>query len=207
MRIILLGPPGSGKGTQAEVLCKEWKVPKVSTGDMLRNGVRCQTPLGLEAKEFMDRGDLVPDSLMTKMVLARLLEDDCVSGFLLDGYPRTIQQAESLREFLEKAGVELDGVVSLEVNEDELIGRMMGRGRSDDSEGIIRARLEVYRDSTEPLIQYFRKCGKIVEVDGMGRVEDITERISLSVVDMTQEGTSAQETGETGVPGPRKVNE
>ncbi len=202
MRIILLGPPGSGKGTQAEVLGKEWKVPQVSTGDMLRSGVRHQTLLGMEAKKFMDRGDLVPDSLMTKMVRARLLEDDCAGGFLLDGYPRTIQQAESLREFLAKAEVELDGVVTLEVKEDELIGRMMGRGRSDDSEEIIRARLKVYRDSTEPLIQYFRKCGKVFEVDGMGCVEDITERISLSVGNMTQEGTSAQETGGIGSPGP-----
>jgi adenylate kinase len=161
----------------------------------------------MEAKKFMDRGDLVPDSLMTKMVQARLLEDDCASGFLLDGYPRTIQQAESLREFLANAEVELDGVVTLEVKEDELIGRMMGRGRSDDSEEIIRARLKVYRDSTEPLIQYFRKCGKVFEVDGMGRVEDITERISLSVGNMTQEGTSAQETGGIGFPGPSEVNE
>lgn len=198
MRIVLLGPPGSGKGTQAGFLCEEWKVPNISTGEMLREAVLCQTPIGLEAKKFMDRGDLIPDALMTWMVRERLLQNDCSGGFLLDGYPRTIHQAESLGDILREAGWVLDCVVSLEVSEDELTQRMMGRGRVDDSEEVIRTRLRVYRAETEPLIQYFRERGKLIEIDGTGNVEDITKRISSASTGAGREGASAQQTGTSG---------
>ena len=198
MRIVLLGPPGSGKGTQAGFLCEEWKVPNISTGEMLREAVLCQTPIGLEAKKFMDRGDLIPDALMTWMVRERLLQNDCSGGFLLDGYPRTIHQAESLGDILREAGWVLDCVVSLEVSEDELTQRMMGRGRVDDNEEVIRTRLRVYRAETEPLIQYFRERGKLIEIDGMGNIEDITKRISSASAGVGREGASAQQTGTSG---------
>ena len=198
MRIVLLGPPGSGKGTQAGFLCKEWKVPNISTGEMLREAVLCQTPIGLEAKKFMDRGDLIPDALMTWMVRERLLQNDCSGGFLLDGYPRTIHQAESLGDILREAGWVLDCVVSLEVSEDELTQRMMGRGRVDDSEEVIRTRLRVYRAETAPLIQYFRERGKLIEIDGTGNVEDITKRISSALAGAGREGASAQQTRTSG---------
>jgi adenylate kinase len=198
MRIVLLGPPGSGKGTQAELLCGEWKVPNISTGEMLRESVLHQNPIGLEAKKFMDRGDLIPDALMTRIVRERFSQNDCSGGFLLDGYPRTIHQAESLGDILREAGWELDGVVSLEVSEDELIRRMMGRGRADDSEEVIRIRLRVYRAETAPLIQYFRERGKLTEVDGTGSVEDITKRISSALAGAGREEASAQQTGASG---------
>ena len=139
----------------------------------------------MQARDFMDRGDLVPDGLMTRIVEERLLQKDCAAGFVLDGFPRTIAQAEALEAVLRDRGDGIDAVASLRVEEEELVRRMAGRGRDDDSEAVIRNRLEVYRRETEPLVRYFRERGKLIEIDGMGRAEDITERIRSAVADVT----------------------
>jgi adenylate kinase len=139
----------------------------------------------MKARDFMDRGELVSDGLMTRIVEERLSQKDCAAGFVLDGFPRTIAQAEALEAFLRARGDGIDAVASLRVEEEELVRRMAGRGRDDDSEAVIRNRLEVYRRETEPLVRYFRERGKLIEIDGMGRAEDITERIRSAVADVT----------------------
>jgi len=197
MRIVLFGPPGSGKGTQAELLRKAWGLPQISTGDMLREAVRRKTPMGEEARKHMERGELVPDAVMTRAVEERLSRKDCARGFILDGYPRTLAQAQALETFLRGRGQALDAVVSLRVEEEEVIARMTGRGRSDDSEAVIRHRLQVYRRITEPLVRYYRELGKLVEVDGQGPVEEITRRIGAAVASfrtLTPAGTSGSRT-------------
>lgn len=181
MRIILFGPPGSGKGTQAARLCKAWGLPQISTGDMLREAVRGGTPTGRKAKEYMDRGALVPDEVMTRVVEERLSQADCAGGFLLDGFPRTLAQARALEESLSKRGQAVDAVVSLLVEEEEVVRRMAGRGRDDDSEEVIRNRLKVFQKETEPLTRFYRDCGKLLEVPGVGTVEEITERIQTAL--------------------------
>lgn len=181
MRIILFGPPGSGKGTQAARLCKAWGLPQISTGDMLREAVRRGTPTGREAKEYMDRGALVPDEVMTRVVEERLSQADCAGGFLLDGFPRTLAQARALEESLSKRGQAVDAVVSLLVEEEEVVRRMAGRGRDDDSEEVIRNRLKVFRKETEPLTRFYQARGKLLEVLGVGTVEEITERIQAAL--------------------------
>lgn len=188
VRIILFGPPGSGKGTQAESLCAGWGLPKISTGEILRDAIRIGSPTGAQARDLVDRGELVPDGLMTRIVDERLSQKDCAAGFVLDGFPRTIAQAETLEAFLRDRGDRIDAVASLRVEEEELVRRMADRGRDDDSEAVIRNRLEVYRRETEPLVLYFRKCEKLIEIDGMGRAEDITERIRSAVADVRGDG-------------------
>ncbi|MBI2880964.1 MAG: adenylate kinase [Candidatus Tectomicrobia bacterium] len=190
MRIILFGPPGSGKGTQAARLCKAWGLPQVSTGDMLREAVRGGTPTGRKAKEYMDRGALVPDEVMTRVVEERLSQADCAGGFLLDGFPRTLAQARALEESLNKRGQAVDAVVSLLVEEEEVVRRMAGRGRDDDSEKVIRNRLKVFRKETEPLTRFYRDRGKLLEVPGVGTVEEITERIQTALAGFMTENAS-----------------
>jgi adenylate kinase len=190
VRIILFGPPGSGKGTQAESLCGGWGLPQISTGDILREAIRIGSPTGMKARDFMDRGELVSDGLMTRIVEERLSQKDCAAGFVLDGFPRTIAQAEALEAFLRARGDGIDAVASLRVEEEELVRRMADRGRDDDSEAVIRNRLDVYRRETEPLVRYFRERGKLIEIDGMGRAEDITERIRSAVADVTETDAS-----------------
>jgi adenylate kinase len=173
---VLLGRQGAGKGTQSTRLADHYGVIHVSTGDMFRTQATQGTAFGLEAKRYMDAGDLVPDSVTVEMVRARLGDDDAIKGFLLDGFPRTISQAESLEAILEERGEELDAVIELQVPEDELVARLLARGRSDDTEDVIRRRQQVYRDETSPLLEHYSE--KLVSVDAVGSVEEITDRVT-----------------------------
>ena len=155
MRLVLLGPPGAGKGTQAAILSDKLGVPHISTGDLFRANIGEGTPLGVEAKQYIDAGKLVPTDVTARMVASRLAEADTANGFLLDGFPRTVEQAELLKDILADAGVSLDGVVEFRVSEDVVVERMLARGRADDNEVPIRTRLGVYRDETAPLIEYY----------------------------------------------------
>lgn len=181
MNLILLGAPGSGKGTQASRLIEKNKLAHISTGDMLRAAVSAQTPLGVEAKKFMDAGELVPDAVVIGLVEERLQADDTENGFILDGFPRTTAQAEALGALTQRLNKGLKAVVYLEVDEEELVQRLLGRGRADDNEETIRNRLNVYRTSTEPLIAYYDKIGLLKKVAGMGTMEEITGRINAAV--------------------------
>ncbi len=188
MRLILMGPPGAGKGTQAKVVADHFGVPAISTGDIFRANVSEGTPLGVEAKRFMDAGDYVPDEVTNRMVRNRIDESDAQPGFLLDGYPRTLAQVEELDGMIAFTGHSLDAVVVLTVDEDEIVGRLLQRaeveGRADDTEDVIRKRQQIYSEQTEPLIEVYRDRGILIEVDGMGEVDDVTHRIfeALDVV-------------------------
>src|ERR1700759_510205 len=181
MRLILMGPPGAGKGTQAKVVAARFDIPAISTGDIFRKNVSEGTDLGVKAKQYMDAGEYVPDEITNLMVRNRIDEPDAEPGFLLDGYPRTLQQVEELDGMIKYTGHELDAVVCLTVDPEELVQRLLARaetdGRTDDSEDVIRRRQEVYAEQTEPLIDVYRKRGLLVEVDGMGDVEEITQRV------------------------------
>src|SRR5512139_945196 len=181
MRLILMGPPGAGKGTQAKVISGRLGVPAVSTGDIFRANVSEGTPLGLEAKRYMDAGDYVPDEVTNGMVRDRLARADATRGFLLDGYPRTVAQVEELDSMLADAGTSLDAVVVLTVNDDELVQRLLYRaeteGRTDDTESVIRHRQDVYNEQTAPLLEVYAERGLLVEVDGMGVVDEVSDRI------------------------------
>lgn len=171
MRIVLLGPPGAGKGTQAALLSEALGIPHISTGDLFRANIGQQTELGIEAKKYIDEGHLVPTDVTNRMVEARLAEPDAAHGFLLDGYPRSVEQGEALDTMLDKAGIKLDAVVNFSVDEDTVIERMLDRGRADDTEDVIRTRLAVYRQETEPVIAYYGD--KINTIEATGSVEDI----------------------------------
>ena len=181
MRLILMGPPGAGKGTQAKIISGRLGVPAISTGDIFRANVSEGTPLGLEAKRYMDAGDYVPDAVTNAMVRDRLAQDDTNEGFLLDGYPRTVAQVEELDVMLADAGRSLDAVVVLTVQQEELVQRLLHRaeveGRADDTEEVIRHRQEVYIEQTAPLIEVYAGRGLLVEVDGMGTVDEVTDRV------------------------------
>lgn len=174
MRIVLLGPPGAGKGTQATILSEKLGVPHISTGDLFRANIGQGTPLGIEAKQYLDAGDLVPSELTNRMVQARLSEADAGAGFLLDGFPRTIDQAVALESILEGLGVALDAVLEFQVDEDVVVERMLARGREDDKEDVIRNRLRVYRDETKPLLDHYRALE--VSVDAVGEVDEVNAR-------------------------------
>ena len=185
MRIVLLGPPGAGKGTQAEVIAERLGVPAISTGDIFRANVSGQTELGMKAKKYMDAGDLVPDEITVAMVKERLAEGDAEGGFLLDGFPRTIAQAEQLSESLRELGYGLDCVLELVVDEEELVRRLSSRRtmvdgewvqRSDDEPETIRRRLQVYREQTAPLSGWYETAGLLRRIDALGAVEEITGR-------------------------------
>jgi len=181
MRIVLLGPPGAGKGTQAARVACRFDAPHVATGDIFRANVAEGTELGRAAQEYMDRGDLVPDDVVIAMVMERLAERDCQSGFVLDGFPRTVNQAEALDRQLADLGSPLHAVLCFEAAEEELLRRLAGRAaaqhRADDAEQTIRHRLEVFADKTRPLIDYYRHRRLLTMVDGVGKVEEITGRI------------------------------
>lgn len=176
-----MGPPGAGKGTQAKVVSGRLGIPTISTGDIFRANVSEGTPLGLEAKRYMDAGDYVPDEVTNGMVRDRLAQSDASNGFLLDGYPRTVAQVEELDSMLADAGTSLDAVVVLTVNDEELVQRLLNRaeteGRSDDSEEVIRHRQDVYNQQTAPLLAVYADRGLLVEVDGMGGVDEVSDRI------------------------------
>ncbi|MEL4154081.1 adenylate kinase [Corynebacterium bovis] len=174
MRLVLLGPPGAGKGTQAAILSDALSIPHVSTGDLFRDNISRETELGREAQQYMDAGRFVPTSVTANMVRTRLGQDDAAKGFLLDGFPRTIEQAEILRDMLAEKGESLDAVVNYTVSEDVVVERMLARGRKDDNEEVIRTRLQVYRDETAPLIDFYRELDLLVDVDAEGTVEDIS---------------------------------
>ena len=176
-RVVLLGPPGAGKGTQGQVLCQHLGVPSISTGDMLREAVAAGTPLGNKVQGIMASGALVDDATMADVVRDRLAKPDAGRGYLLDGYPRTLPQAETLAGILQDAGRELDAVLLVEVPEDELVRRALLRGRADDTEEVIRERLRVYREKTAPLIGYYRERGLLRVIDGNRPIEDVTARM------------------------------
>jgi len=188
VRLILMGPPGAGKGTQAKVVAEHFGIPAISTGDIFRANVSKGTPLGKKAQEYMDAGEYVPDEVTNLMVRARIDEPDAERGFLLDGYPRTLDQVEELDGMIAFTGHRLDAVVVLTVEADEIVDRLLQRaeveGRADDTEDVVRRRQEVYGEQTEPLIDVYRRRGIVHEIDGMGVVEDVTKRIfdALDVV-------------------------
>ncbi len=180
-RLLLLGPPGAGKGTQAQGLVDSLGIPQVSTGDMLRAAVAAGSEVGQQAKAFMDAGKLVTDEIVIGVAEERLRQDDAKDGFILDGFPRTVAQAEALDGLLEKLGVALERCVAMTVDEDELVGRLLKRaeieGRADDNEASIRVRMKEYREKTEPLVDYYRQRGVLAEVSGEGTIEAVAQRI------------------------------
>lgn len=174
MRIVLLGAPGSGKGTQAALLVELLKLPHISTGELLRSAVASGTELGRQAKVVMDRGELVSDDIMLGLIEERLSQDDTRGGFILDGYPRTLAQADQLAEIVVGMEAELDGVLYLKVPEAVLVERILGRQRADDKEDVIRQRLLVYRRQTQPLVEYYEQRGQLLPIDGDRLIEEIT---------------------------------
>ena len=183
MRLIIMGPPGAGKGTQAQILVERYGIPQLSTGDILRSAIEAQTPMGLEAKAIMARGDLVPDEVVCGIVSERLDDGDASKGFVLDGFPRTIAQAEALDEILQERGITLDAVLVLDVDAEALIERIKeraaesGGARADDNVEVLRNRLAVYAEQTEPLIAYYKKQGNLKNVDGMASIDEVTRSI------------------------------
>ena len=174
-RLVLVGPPGAGKGTQAGTLSDKLGVPHISTGDLFRAHIGNGTELGRSVQSILDEGKLVPDEITNEMVRERLAESDTHNGFILDGFPRNIAQAEVLAEILAAGGAKLDAVVEFQIDEDVVVGRLLGRGRTDDNEEVIRHRQHVYRSETEPLLNFYRDI--LVTVDAVGEVEEVTGRV------------------------------
>ncbi|MBP3888700.1 MAG: adenylate kinase [Cellulosilyticum sp.] len=212
MRLILLGAPGAGKGTQAEMLTKLYDIPCISTGNIFREHISKNTELGQKAKAYMDEGKLVPDSLVIELVKSRITQDDCKNGMIFDGFPRTIPQAEALDVMLKELNIPIDFVVNVEVADELIIERMAGRTvcpscgasyhkvnkpskvsgkcdlcsadliqREDDKAETVKKRLDVYHEQTEPLIEYYRGQGKLVDVDGVGAVEEVRDRVKTAL--------------------------
>lgn len=180
-RILLIGPPGAGKGTQAARISAERGVPAISTGDIFRANVKDETPLGVTAKKYMDAGEYVPDDVTNEMVADRLAADDVRNGFLLDGYPRTTAQVGELDRILASHGTQLDAVIELQADTDEVVSRLLARareqGRADDTEDVIRHRLDVYEEQTAPLTKEYERRGLLRSVDGLGEIDTVTHRV------------------------------
>lgn len=194
MRIVILGAPGSGKGTQAALLHQRLNVPHISTGALLRAAVKKRTPLGLQAKEILDEGELMPDELMLQLIEERLAKDDTETGFLLDGYPRNLAQAEALDGLLERLGRPVQEAIQIDVDPKRILARIARRaqqeGRSDDSEDVFRHRMEVYEEHTAPVAEYYAERGLLTRVLGHGSIEDV-HRLILSVLDVVPAGEPA----------------
>jgi len=175
VRVVLLGPPGAGKGTQAVKLAEKLGIPQISTGDLFRRNIDRGTELGLEAKRYLDAGDLVPSELTNALVDRRLDESDAADGFILDGYPRSVDQAQALDRMLDARGTRLDAVLEFRVSEEELFKRLKDRGRADDTEEVIHNRMQVYRDETEPLLEYYSH-NNLQTVDAVGGLDEVFAR-------------------------------
>jgi adenylate kinase len=195
MRVVFLGPPGSGKGTQAKLLAERLKVPAISTGDILRAAVRERTPLGLQAQAIMEKGELVSDALIVALIRDRIAERDARDGFILDGFPRTLEQGRAFDTMLAEGGESLSAVVNFEVPEAVLVERMLGRakaeGRADDRPETIRERLRVYREKTEPLAGFYREKGVLADVNGVGAVADVAARLDEALASVRRAGGAA----------------
>ena len=174
MRVVLLGPPGAGKGTQAQKLAEKLEIPQISTGELFRHNIDNGTKLGLEAKRYLDAGDLVPSDLTNQLVDNRLDEPDAANGFILDGYPRSLEQAKALHEMLQRRGTDIDAVLEFRVSQEELFQRLKGRGRADDTDDVILNRMKVYRDETAPLLEYYHR--ELKTVDAVGTVDEVFAR-------------------------------
>lgn len=195
-RMLIIGPPGSGKGTQAERISDRLGVVAISTGDIFRANVKGETPLGLEAKKYMDAGDFVPDSVTNRMVRDRLGQDDVAEGFLLDGYPRTVAQVDELDQILSESGTRLDVVLQLTADDEELVTRLLGRaletGRSDDNDTVIRHRLDLYHEQTEAVVGKYAERGILRRVDGIGAIDEVTDRVMAAIAEaVADEAASA----------------
>ncbi len=181
MRLLIMGPPGAGKGTQAQRVAEHYEIPAISTGDIFRAMKTSDTPLARQLRAIMDSGGYVSDEITNAIVAERLTESDCAAGFLLDGYPRTLQQVDSLDDFLASSGQSLDAVISLLADVDEVVDRLLKRaeieGRSDDTADTIRRRQAIFAQETEPLLEVYRDRGLLVEVDGLGAIEDVSARL------------------------------
>jgi len=184
-RLVLVGPPGAGKGTQAGTLSEKLGVPHISTGDLFRAHIGDGTALGRSVQGILDSGKLVPDETTNEMVRERLSDDDAQDGFLLDGFPRNIAQAEVLDKILAESGHKLDAVVEFQIDEDVVVSRLLGRGRTDDTEEVIRHRQHVYRSATEPLLNYYHDL--LLTVDAVGEVDEVTSRV-LKALDEKSDG-------------------
>jgi adenylate kinase len=174
VRVVLLGPPGAGKGTQAQRLAEKLEIPQISTGELFRRNIDNGTKLGLEAKRYLDAGDLVPSDLTNALVDDRLDEPDAAAGFILDGYPRSLEQAKALHDMLERRQTKIDAVVEFRVPQEVLLERLEGRGRDDDNHKVILNRMKVYRDQTAPLLEYYRS--ELKTVDAVGTVDEVFAR-------------------------------
>ena len=185
MRLLIMGPPGAGKGTQATRIAEHYRIPAISTGDIFRAMKHADTPLARQVREIMESGGYVSDEITNEIVKDRLAKPDCQAGFLLDGYPRTLQQVQALDDYLGETDRPLDAVISLLADTDEVVARLLKRaaidGRSDDNEETIRVRLQVYAEQTEPLLDVYRSRGVLVEVNGLGEIDEVSERVFVAL--------------------------